>query len=162
LVAPQVATPVYQPPPTKSRRRRGFGRFLLILLLLLLLVAAGVGAYLFLTGGTPFGSSTPLTVSAVTTSVNPATGHCPNSTYVFSGHVKTNGSGGDITYQWVKPDGTTTDPQVATIKKGDSEAVATLQFTYQGNGSAEGDAVLRVLKPTNLSSQAVHITYTCP
>jgi predicted Ser/Thr protein kinase len=160
-VAPQVETPVYKPPPTKSRRRGGFGRFLVILLLLLLLVAVGVGAFLFLTGGSPFGGS-PLTVSAVTTTVTPSTGKCPSSRYDFKGVVHTSGSGGDITYQWVKPDGTTTDPSVATIKRGDADATITLQFTFQGNGSAEGDAVLRVLKPTNLSSQAAHITYTCP
>ncbi|HEV3234405.1 MAG TPA: protein kinase [Candidatus Dormibacteraeota bacterium] len=160
--APQVETPVYKPPPTKSRRRGGFGRFLLILVLLLIIVVAGAGAVLFLTGGNLFGPGTPLSVSSVNTTVNPSSGKCPSSKYVFSGKVHTNGAGGDITYQWVKPDGTATDPAVATIKKGDTDAVATLEFTFQGNGSAEGDAVLRVLKPTNLSSQAAHITYTCP
>jgi hypothetical protein len=138
------------------------GRFLLILVLLLVIVIAGAVAYLFLTGGNLFGPGTPLTVSAVETTVDPSTGKCPSSTYKFSGKIRTNSAGGDITYQWVKPDGTTTDPQVASIKKGDAVAVATLQFTFQGNGSAQGDAVLRVLKPTNLSSQAAHISYTCP
>jgi hypothetical protein len=134
----------------------------LIVVLLLVIVLIGAGAFAVLTGGQFFGSSGPLTVSSVSNSVSPNSGHCPNSTYVFTGHVRTNGAGGDITYQWVKPDGSTTDQAVAQVKKGENDAVATLQFTYQGNGNAEGDAVLRVLKPTNIASQATHITYACP
>ena len=160
--APQVAPPVYQPPPSKAKRRGGFKRFLLVLVVLLIVLLLIVGAFLVLTGGGPFGSSSPLTVSAVSVTVGPTTGKCPSSKYVFTGRITTNGSaGGPITYQWVKPDGSTIDGTV-DAQKGEAETVATLEFTYQGNGNAAGDAVLRVIKPTNLASQPTHITYTCP
>ena len=81
---------------------------------------------------------------------------------MFTGKVRSNGAGGKLTYEWVKPDGTTTTSDAPTIPSGETESIVTLQFTFQGNGHAAGDATLHVVSPANIKSAPVHVEYVCP
>jgi hypothetical protein len=161
FVAPQMAPPVYQPPKTvdpEAHSRRGPA----LIVALVCLVLIGAAGYLAVTRFHVLGRELPLTVSSASAIVDKSTGKCPSHTYIFTGKVKSNGAGGKLTYDWVKPDGTTSDNASATIPSGENESIFTLQFTFQGNGHTTGDAVLHVSSPSNIKSAPVHVDYVCP
>jgi hypothetical protein len=126
---------------------------------LVVLLAAG---YLAITRLHVFGLGPPLAIKSARVTVDQASGHCPSSSYSFTGRVISNGAGGRITYQWLKPDGTTTNTASANIPGGDKEWTARLLFTFQGQGQASGDAILRVVTPTQVKSPPARIDYQCP
>jgi hypothetical protein len=109
-----------------------------------------------------FGGGPRLVIRSARVTVDRATGHCPSFPYSFTGRVVSNGAGGRITYQWLKPDGTTTNTAAASIPSGDKEWTARLLFTFQGQGQATGDAVLRVVTPADIKSPPSRIEYHCP
>ena len=161
--APQVAPPVYQPPKTvnpKVQNRGGPGAIIVVLVCLVLVGAAAY--YVAVTRFHVLGRDLPLTVSGASATVNGTTGKCPTHTYVFTGKVKSNGAGGKLSYEWVKPDGTNTNSASTSIPSGETESIFSLQFTFQGNGQANGDAILHVMAPSNIKSAPAHVNYVCP
>jgi hypothetical protein len=161
--APPVSPPALQKAETvkpKVDSHGGAGALIVIAVCAVLIGAAAY--YLAVTRFHVLGGDLPLTVSAASAAVDNPNGKCPNHTYVFTGRVKTNGAGGKITYEWVKPDGTATNTATASIPSGETESIATLQFTFQGNGQAAGDAVLHVISPANIKSTPSHVQYVCP
>jgi predicted Ser/Thr protein kinase len=161
--APPVAPPVYQPPKTvnpKVQNRGGPGAVIVVLVCLVLIGAAAY--YVAVTRFHVLGRDLPLTVSGASATVNGTTGKCPTHTYVFTGKVKSNGAGGKLTYEWVKPDGTNTNTASTSIPSGETESIFSLQFTFQGNGQAKGDAILHVVAPSNVKSAPAHVDYVCP
>ena len=62
----------------------------------------------------------------------------------------------------MKPDGTTTKIDTATIASDEKQTPTTLQFTFQGNGHASGDASLHIITPVDLKSTPTHVEYQCP
>jgi hypothetical protein len=109
-----------------------------------------------------FGLGPSLVVKSARVTVDRASGHCPSSPYSFTGRVISNGAGGRITYQWLKPDGTTTNTASANLPSGEKEWTARLLFTFQGQGQASGDAILRVVSPKEIKSPPARIEYRCP
>jgi hypothetical protein len=101
-------------------------------------------------------------VQGAQVAVAPAVGHCPRAAYVFTGTILTDGKAGDITYEWIRPDGGTTAAQSASLPANVRQGTVRLQFSFQGSGSASGDAKLRVLTPVDLTSAPAHIEYLCP
>ncbi|MFN2466145.1 MAG: serine/threonine protein kinase, partial [Candidatus Dormibacteria bacterium] len=159
FAVPQVQAPVYKPPKVKQKGG-GFKRFLrnLVFLLVLLLVIAGGAYYLLNRGVAP-----AVAVTAVEAAANPPVGHCPSATFVFTGRIHTNGGAGNITYQWIQPDGTPATPTDQQVEKGSGIITVTLQFTYHGQGSADGNqAQLKVLKPSAIDSNPAPVQYRCP
>jgi hypothetical protein len=156
-VTEPYSSPKRDAPSVGRRGRVG----LLAVLLLLALIGGGV---IVLAPKLPvFGSgSTALKISKVTVTVSPSTGHCPSAGYLFSAMVVTNGQGGPVTYKWTKPLGGDTATTTASLPSGQTEAPATLEFKFEGQGATEGDAVLHILSPTNIESAPSHITYQCP
>jgi hypothetical protein len=158
FVVPQVQAPVYKPP--QAKRSGGFGRFvrnLLILLVVVVLIAGG--AFYFINKNL----GPTVAVTAVEAGTSQPVGHCPSTTFLFTGKIHTNGGGGSITYQWTQPDGTKAASTEQQVDKGANEVTVTLQFTYSGNGSADGNqAQLKVLKPSTVDSNTVPVQYRCP
>jgi hypothetical protein len=109
-----------------------------------------------------FRNGAALRVNSISAAVTPASGHCPSARYVFTASVMTNGQGGPLTYEWAKPDQRVTDVKSASIPDGETNATATLEFTFQGQGSTSGDAILHILTPNDVKSAPVHIVYECP
>jgi predicted Ser/Thr protein kinase len=157
FTVPQVQAPVYQPPVARKKRRPT--RLLLPLVLLLLLAAGAFVLYTRLSGA-------PVAVTAASAKITTGTsaeGHCPSANFSFTGTIQTNGESGEITYQWVQPDGTLAAPAVQPMSKGQTSADVSLQFTYKGNGDATGDKTqLKVLKPSAVDSNVVPVQYRCP
>lgn len=118
--------------------------------------------YLAVTRLHVLGAGNALVVKAARVTVDQASGHCPTSSYNFTGRVSSNGAGGRITYQWIKPDGTTTNTAAANIQGGQKVWTARLLFTFQGHGQATGDAILRVISPTEIKSAPARVQYLCP
>ncbi len=151
---PQVQAPVYKPP--KAKKKGGAGR--LLLPLLLIIVIAGAAFFLISRSSGP-----AVAVTAVTAAAAPPVGHCPSATFLFTGKIQTNGGAGTITYQWIQPDGSPAAPTEQTVEKSSGLVTVTLQFTYHGNGSADGNkAQLKVLKPAPVDSNTAPVQYRCP
>ena len=156
---PQVSAPVYKPPKVKKKRRP----FRLLLPLVLILLLAGGAFYAY----NRFFSGPALAVTAATAETTHggpgAVGHCPTASFDFTGTIQTNGGAGDITYQWIQPDGTPAQETTQSVNKGQTSIPASLHFTYKGNGSANGDKTqLKVLKPSAVDSNVVPVQYRCP
>ncbi|GAC1335216.1 MAG: hypothetical protein NVSMB17_17850 [Candidatus Dormibacteria bacterium] len=155
---PQISAPVYQPPKAKKRRRRSP---LLPLLLILLFAAGAFFVYTRMRGG-PAVAVTAVT-AAPTHGSGGSVGHCPEAGFDFTGTIQTNGNAGEITYQWVQPDGTLADPTTQTIAKNQASVAVSLHFTYKGRGEANGDKTqLKILKPNPVDSNVVPVQYRCP
>jgi hypothetical protein len=150
---PQVQAPVYKPPKTKARRRPER-----MLVPLLLLIALGAIVYFLLNRN----SGTTVVVTGAEAVASPQVGHCPRATYLFTGKIFTKNGAGDITYQWVQPDGLLGQEAVQKVTSGQTLVSVTLQFTYTGNGSTTRAAHLKVLKPTALESAPAGVQYLCP
>jgi eukaryotic-like serine/threonine-protein kinase len=153
IPVPPVRVPVYKPSKPKSRRRphRAF-------LPLLLVVALVAMAYFLLNRNGP----PPVAVMGAEAVVSPQVGHCPSATYVFTGRIFTKGGAGNITYQWVQPDGLLGQETVQNVTSGQTIVSVRLQFTFKGNGSTMGAAHLKVLKPSALESTPASVQYLCP
>ncbi len=158
LLAPLESSGLAETDDLPGRREREVWP-LGLALFVAVIAAAGIVAYfplhLFRNGAT-------LHVKSISAAVTPASGHCPSARYVFIASVMTNGQGGPLTYEWAKPDQRVTDVKSASIPDGETNATATLEFTFQGQGSTSGDAVLHILTPNDVKSAPVHIAYQCP
>ena len=159
FTVPQVSAPVYQPPKVKKKRRPF--RLLLPLVLILVLAAGAYYAYNRFLGGPALAVTT--VKAEITHGSTGDVGHCPTASFDFTGTITTNGGAGDITYQWIQPDGTPATETPVHVEKGQTIVPASLHFTYKGNGDATGDKTqLKVLKPAPVDSNLVPVQYRCP
>ncbi len=74
--------------------------------------------------------------------------------------VRTNGGAGSLSYQWVRSDGGATEAREERLPRDRDEARLRLLWTFQGEGTMEAVAELRIIVPTRLSA-AAHISYRC-
>jgi hypothetical protein len=153
--APPVQPPVYRPPHAGGR---GGGLTRLLVPVLLLLALGAIALFVILRNSGPAAAVTRVQVRA-----NPTLGHCPSATYNFIGTIFTNGGAGQVTYQWIQPDGTAAAETTQSISRGQKQLDVTLSFTYKGNGNADGDKTrLRVIRPAPVDSDLVSVQYRCP
>jgi hypothetical protein len=61
-----------------------------------------------------------------------------------------------VTVEWLKPDGFTTSPLEVKLDPGVQTVHRRLEWAYDGNRAANGDVVLHVLPPVDISSQPQH------
>jgi len=80
----------------------------------------------------------------------------------ITGTVATNGSGGTIAYQWLRPDGRPGGSGRMSLAEGQRRATVTATFDYDGAGPATGVAALHVVSPASVYSQPVRVAYLCP
>ena len=145
-------------PATATRRRR---RLLPIAAVVLPAAIALVVIALLLTRGSP-AQTTPLSVSRIDVTVQPPVGICPAATYLFTATLHTNGSAGNVVYQWTEPDGSVSSPTTASVSGGGTSISATLRFSFNGSAPATGFATLRLLQPSPMSSSPAAVEYRCP
>jgi hypothetical protein len=79
----------------------------------------------------------------------------------LTGAFTTNGGAGDITYRWVRSDGTTSEQLHQAVGNGTKRVTVTLDWNFEGHGSLDATATLRVLSPGGASG-AASFTYVCP
>jgi hypothetical protein len=94
-----------------------------------------------------------LALTGLSADVSPSAGGC-GTKFVFTGKVGVRAGSGQLTYQWIKPDGATTDPTTGAVEPGRRVYDANLEYTLRGPGHLRGDAVLIVTKtgPAPVSS----------
>ena len=85
---------------------------------------------------------------------------CPLGQFTFTAVVHTNGGGGSLTLNWVRPDGVNTAPRTVDVSDGQRQATAQLRFTLKGEAPLDGEAVLQVTEPNPISGSQ-HISYVC-
>jgi hypothetical protein len=143
--------PVYRPP---RRRRR---RLLLTASGVLLCAAAG-----FLAVRVIDGPSTELAATGVAVTVTPPGGRadCSHPTLSLRAVITTNGRAGVLRFQWSRTS-TGAGPIENSRLNGPGPAVATLNISYQGRGTAADIARLTVLGSGGVDSGAVPVWYSC-
>jgi len=161
--------PAAEAPPAsagaRERRTRRGRRWLVPGLaagaVLLVAVVAGSAARLL---ASPPAPAPPLAVTAITTEVDPAggVGHCPRATVTVRATIATNGAPGTVTYQWVRPDGSSSTAVRSAVRRGERGPTATLAVDYSGATAAGGVAALHVLSPADVYSAPVRVGYACP
>jgi serine/threonine-protein kinase len=111
----------------------------------------------------PAPSPPPLLVTSVTAAAEPAGQDrtCPVAAARLSGVVDTDGPGGSVTYQWLRPDGGAAPPQQVTVQAGHRRTTVTLTVSAGGAGAAGGVAALHVLSPASVYSQPVRVSFAC-
>jgi hypothetical protein len=78
----------------------------------------------------------------------------------ITGTVTTEGAAGDLTYQWRRNDGTTTDPVTIGVHDPGKPTVVHLRWTFTGMGEQSVSIALKVLAPQE--KQAVYsFVYRC-
>jgi hypothetical protein len=128
----------------------------------LLVVMAAVGLLVWKPWETKPQAKQPsenLVLTGVTAAVSPRSGGC-GTTFHFTGKVAVARGAGALTFEWMKPDGATTDRTTAIERLG-SRYQPSLEYSLRGPGHLSGDAVLVVSKPVQLRSAPVHIDYAC-
>ncbi|MEU3253141.1 hypothetical protein [Streptomyces sp. NPDC006997] len=149
---PHRTLPAVPPPPPAPRRprlRRLRGHALPTLVVL------GVLAFL---AWQRLGPS--LAVDAVTVTARPTALECGGTAHVV-GVVATNGRAGEVTYRWVRSDGTASGVLTEVLARGQDRARLHLRWTFEGEGHHAARADLRVLTPTPRTA-TVRFTYDCP
>ncbi|MFI7535000.1 hypothetical protein [Streptosporangium sp. NPDC049376] len=141
---------------TAARRRR---RRTALATVVLALMVVGVLAVWLLRG-----SATPLAVTGVEVSAPKKQQAC-DATVRITGVFATNGSGGEIRYEWRRSDRKTPIEQTDTVPSGAASHEVSLEWTVKGEGRFRGTATLRLLSPL-AGGQKVQdkasFTYKCP
>ncbi|MEU7892728.1 hypothetical protein AB0B45_07670 [Nonomuraea sp. NPDC049152] len=107
-------------------------------------------------------SSADLVVRAVTVSA-PKTLGC-RKTATITGNLVTNGSGGSVTYQWLRSDKKEPIEQTETVPSGKTTHSVQLRWTVKGEATAKLTARLRVLSPVPEGQEVedkATFTYKC-
>jgi hypothetical protein len=76
------------------------------------------------------------------------------------GTIQTDGSAGLITYEWLRSDGQSSGALEQAVKKGETSTQVHLYWRFQGQGTLDATATLRILKPQVLEA-ATKFTYSC-
>ncbi len=109
------------------------------------------------------GSTTPLAVTGVEASAPKKTQGC-DTTVKITGVFATNGSAGEIRYQWKRSDRKAPIVQTDTVASGETSHEVSLEWTVKGEGSFRGTAVLRLISPLpkggKVQDKAI-FTYKC-
>ncbi|MDP9849911.1 hypothetical protein [Streptosporangium lutulentum] len=138
-----------------ARQRRG--RTILASVILALMVLGGLALWLFR------GSSAPLEVAGVDVVAPKKTQGC-DTTVKIVGVLSTNGSAGEVRYQWKRSDRKAPITQTDQVMAGKTSHEVSLEWTVKGEGSFKGTATLQVLSPLpqgrKLQDKAT-FTYKC-
>lgn len=136
-------------PPVRVRRRT-WRRHALPGLVLLAVVA-----FLLWHRATPSLGVDDVTVSAA----SPSPG-CDETTDITA-TVTTNGRAGELTYRWVRSDGTASGILHEDLARDQKQARMHLLWTFQGSGRYAARAELRLLSPVH-RTVSTKLTYHCP
>lgn len=140
--------------PARRRRRRTA----LASAILALMVAGVLAIWLLRT------PSAPLAITGLEVSAPKKTQGC-DTTVRIMGTLVTNGSAGEVRYQWRRSDRKTPIEQTDTVPAGETSHEVSLEWTVKGEGSFKGTATLRVISPMardgKLQDRA-SFTYRCP
>ncbi|ACZ90346.1 hypothetical protein [Streptosporangium roseum] len=122
--------------PARRRRRRAA----VSSAILALMVVAALVAWLLRS------SAVPLAVTGLDVVAPKKTQGC-GATVKIKGLLTTNGSAGEIRYQWKRSDRKDTIEQTDTVASGKTSHEVILQWSVKGEGSFKGTATLRLLSP---------------
>jgi hypothetical protein len=122
--------------PARRRRRRTA----VSSVVLALMVVAALVAWLLRS------SAVPLAVTELDVVAPKKTQGC-GATVKIKGLLTTNGSAGEIRYQWKRSDREETIEQTDTVASGKTTHEVILQWSVKGEGSFKGTATLRLLSP---------------
>ena len=100
-----------------------------------------------------------LAVTGVSVDVVPVAQSC-DVTVDIIGTVRTNGRSGLLRYEWVRNDGQTSGALEQRLNAGTSSTEFRLRWTFNGKGTYDAAARLRILAPTAMES-ADEFTYHC-
>ncbi|MEU9448739.1 hypothetical protein [Streptomyces sp. NPDC048277] len=133
----------------RRRRRRPLGGWLLPLVVLI-----AVLAYLAWQRSGP-----TLAVTGVGIRTAPAGPGC-NGTAAITGTLRTNGGSGDVTYRWIRSDGTVSETLHQHIARGARRTDVVLRWSFDGQGTLRATATLEVLSPDPLTASTA-FPYRC-
>ncbi|MEU4171082.1 hypothetical protein AB0F46_29905 [Streptomyces sp. NPDC026665] len=119
------------------------------------LVLLAVVAFLLWHRATP-----SLEVEDVTVSTASPSPGC-EETADITATVTTNGRAGELTYRWVRSDGTSSDVLHEDLTRGQKQASLHLLWTFQGTGRYAAKAELHLLSPAHDTASA-KLRYHCP
>lgn len=122
-----------------AARRRG--RTIIATALFAVILAGAALAWVLRGSGGP-----PLVVEKVSVKAPRKTQGC-DSTVTISGVITTNGSDGQVRYEWRRSDGSPPVEQVETVRAGTTSYPVVLRWTVKGQGVFKGTATLRVISP---------------
>ncbi|MGV9776304.1 hypothetical protein [Streptosporangium sp. NPDC003464] len=122
--------------PARRRRRRAA----LSSVALALMLVAALAAWLLRS------STVPLEVTGLEVVAPKKTQGC-GATVKIKGLLTTNGSAGEIRYEWKRSDRKETIEQTDTVASGKTSHEVILQWVVKGEGSFKGTATLRLLSP---------------
>jgi hypothetical protein len=78
-----------------------------------------------------------------------------------TGEIKTNGSAGTVSYQWVfQPQVQAPQPQNQSVTSGQHAVFVTVAVEGEGHGTASQTVTLQVLGP-NTESDTTHVSVSC-
>ncbi|MEV8632302.1 hypothetical protein AB0395_11670 [Streptosporangium sp. NPDC051023] len=140
--------------PARRRRRRTA----LAAAIIALMIVGVLAVWLFR------GSATPLAITAVDVTAPKKTQKC-DATVMITGSFTTNGSAGEIRYQWKRSDRKTPIEQTDTLRSGETSHEVSLEWTVKGEGDFKGTATLRLLSPLPTGQKLqdkASFTYKCP
>ncbi|KDN87930.1 hypothetical protein [Kitasatospora cheerisanensis] len=138
--------------PERPKPGRRWDRWLLVPLVIMLVL---LGYLLWDRHGRP------VAVVGVTASSDPAGPGC-DGTAVITGTLETDGGAGDLTYRWIRSDGTDSGPITQRVPSGQRRTEVALHWTFQGHGEVSATARLEVLKPGGGAHAETVFDYRCP
>jgi hypothetical protein len=139
--------------PALARRRRT-QRWILPLTVLILVIAVLI--YFFLGRTT---SRSPLNVNGVTVQISAPVLNC-GGTERLTAVINTNGGSGTVAYTWVRSDGTSSGRISQPVASGDRHVSVALDWSFDGYGSLDAAATIRILGPGAGAASASFI-YRC-
>ena len=122
--------------PPRQRR----ARTILASAILALMIVAGLAIWLFRD------SSVPLEVTKVDVTAPKAVQKCDTTVRIL-GVLSTNGSAGEVRYQWKRSDRKAPISQTDRLVAGKTSHEVSLEWTVKGEGSFKGTATLQVISP---------------
>ena len=146
------------PPPdlaTAVRRGQRNQRWILPLTVLILVIAV----LIYFMWGRDAG---PVAVTEIKARASSASITC-GQVERLTGTISTNGSAGTIDYQWLRSDGVASSILAQAVSRGQHEATVVLEWNFEGYGTLNATATLRVVNPwgPGTSSSAASFTYAC-
>lgn len=152
----QLAAQPAPPPRRKKPIGKRIAAFFSALTTVALLVIAGYVAWNWWQERSNAVQVTKVTVTPV---VPPVTAEC-NVNVDVVGLIETDGQAGIIKYEWLRNDGETSGLLEQAVKKGERSVQVHLFWRFQGKGSREAEATLRILEPSAVQGSS-KFTYSC-
>ncbi|HTJ66095.1 MAG TPA: SprB repeat-containing protein [Actinospica sp.] len=104
-------------------------------------------------------TTTSVAVKSVAVTAATASVSCEGSERLTA-VLTTNGGSGNVTYQWQRSDGTHSDVLTQNVDKGESKVSVTLLWNFDGYGTLDATATLRVISPGTAAGSAT-FRYVC-